>query len=363
MADFPETPWQDLGYWQKRKKDKWRRMPAPVLVCPVVDTHCHLDTLSDPAYALARAACLGVGELCTISDPTESYDITFDALDSWIADARNKAAFLVGMSQDFALPGVMDTVDETEYLGRWNEAFAISSGGSCSMVVGEDTLEQGKVPSVPKVHIGIGCHPHNARLYTDEVEGLIRERCKDSRVAVIGEIGLDYHYDLSPHETQRECFRRQLRLAHELSMPVALHVREAHDEALEILSEEGFPEKGVLLHCCSLSPDEVKPWVEAGCWIAYGGPITFANGDDARAGACCVPLDRLLTETDSPYMTPVPLRGVACLPDYVAFNAERLASVVASHRGIDETRALKAFAENAQSFLNQGPFPCQAPLS
>ena len=106
---------------------------------------------------------------------------------------------------------------------------------------------------------------------------------KDPRVAALGEIGLDYHYDFSPRDDQREAFRRQLRLAKEAGLPVALHLREAHDEALAIMREEGFPEAGTLLHCFNLDWATLEPWVEEGCYVAFGGALTFKNADDTRA--------------------------------------------------------------------------------
>ena len=137
-------------------------------------------------------------------------------------------------------------------------------------------------------------------------------------------------------------------------MPVVLRVREAHDEAFELLSEEGFPPAGVLLHCCTIGPDELAPWVEAGCFVAFGGALTFNNGDAVRASAAIVPEDRLLTETDAPYMAPKPFRGSTCEPAHAAFTAERLAEV----RGVDgEARAqlLKRIARTTRSLLDRPP--------
>lgn len=113
---------------------------------------------------------------------------------------------------------------------------------------------------------------------------------------------------------QREVFRAQIRLAKEAGLPIALHMREAHDDGFAILEEEGFPEAGTLLHCFNLDAAEVARWVEAGCYIAFGGPLTFKRADEVREAAKLVPADRLLTETDSPYMTPEPLRGTDWRP-------------------------------------------------
>ncbi len=351
MADFPTPPWQDLDYWQKRKKDRWRKVEAPAIAAPIVDTHCHLNSLSDPAYALARASLLGVEKLCTIVDPiemlsAEGADKTFECLDSWEAKARLIAAQLQVIAWLKADVAVGESLGEDDY------TYAIES-------LDVDLVSSSSEIEITDLCIGLGCHPHNASGFTEEVESFMRSKLKDSRVACIGEIGLDYHYDLSPRQVQRDVFSRQIRIAQELSMPIALHVREAHSEAFAILEKEGFPQAGVLLHCCSLPPQEIKPWVDAGCYIAYGGPITFNNADYARAGALEVPIDRLLTETDAPYMTPVPLRGIECQPDYVRFSALCLAELVSSNSALSIKDVLEAFRSNAHAFLNQGPFPCQ----
>lgn len=206
---------------------------------------------------------------------------------------------------------------------------------------------------MPRTRITVGVHPHNARKYNDEVEAQLRALLADPRVGSLGEIGLDYHYDLSPRETQREVFRRQIRLAKETGLPISLHIREAHDEAFAILSEEGFPEAGTLLHCCSLGPDEIRPWVEAGCHIAFGGAITFGNAEAAREGAKLVPLDRVLTETDAPYMAPVPLRGTTCEPNQVAFTLAKFAEVRGETSLAKIASMQRRIAENANALLNR----------
>lgn len=208
---------------------------------------------------------------------------------------------------------------------------------------------------MPRVRITVGVHPHNARLYTEGLEAQLRSLLADPRVGSLGEIGLDYHYDLSPHDVQREVFRRQIRLAKEVGLPISLHIREAHDEALEILSDEGFPEAGTLLHCCSLGPDEIKPWIDAGCYIAFGGALTFKNAEAAQEGAKLVPLDRILTETDAPYMAPVPLRGTTCEPNEVAFTVAKLAEVRGETSLAKIASMQRAISENADALLNRAP--------
>lgn len=194
----------------------------------------------------------------------------------------------------------------------------------------------------------MGCHPHNAQHYDDALEAVLRERLHDARVSALGEVGLDYHYDLSPREAQREAFRRQIRLAKEAGLPVVLHMREAHDDGFALLSEEGFPEAGTLLHCFNLDAAELARWVDAGCFIAFGGPLTFKKAEEVREAAKLVPADRLLTETDAPYMTPEPLRGTICGPEHVAFTAAKLADV----RGFEDLRTPARGEFLRQTYLN-----------
>ncbi len=203
--------------------------------------------------------------------------------------------------------------------------------------------------------MAVGCHPHNAKHYDDALEQKLRDALADPQVSAVGEIGLDYHYDLSPREDQQEAFRRQLRVAKEAGLPVILHVREAHDDAFRILTEEGFPEAGTLLHCFNLGPDEVKRWVDAGCYIAFGGPITFKNADEVREAAKLVPEDRILTETDAPYMTPEPLRGNVCGPEHVIYTAAKLAEVrgLGTMQSYERGTFLGKTLDNAHALLDR----------
>lgn len=315
-----EPVFVDALFRQKRKKHhgEFRVVDAPLLEAPVADTHTHLEMLPDPAVALARAGVHDVQFVCTIVDVYEDVDTTFEKLAEW--------EFQGAISMHRIGP-------------------ARCCGDPC--------------PRVPHVRIAAGCHPHNAKHYDDALEALLRERLRDQRVAAIGEIGLDFHYDLSPRDVQREVFRRQLRLAHELGLPVALHVREAHDDALRILEEEGFPPAGVLLHCYNLDAATLAPWIERGCYVAFGGPATFKKADDVREAVRTVPADRLLTETDAPYMTPEPMRGMRCEPAHVIFTADVLAEVHGAV-GPDERREFFASTmENARRLLDREPLPWQ----
>ena len=201
----------------------------------------------------------------------------------------------------------------------------------------------------------MGCHPHNAKFYDDDLERTLLERLADPRVSAVGEIGLDYHYDFSPREDQREAFRRQIRVAKQAGLPVVLHIREAHDDAFAILQEEGFPKAGTLLHCFNLDWAELERWVEAGCHVAFGGPVTFKHADEVRDAAARVPEELLLTETDAPYMTPEPLRGTTCGPEHVVFTAEKLCEVRDLAFGEERETFLRKLLANAYELLDREP--------
>lgn len=208
---------------------------------------------------------------------------------------------------------------------------------------------------MPRVRFATGCHPHNAKFYNDDLEQKLADRLADPRVSAVGEIGLDYHYDFSPREDQRMAFRRQIRVAKEAGLPIILHIREAHDEAFAILQDEGFPAAGTLLHCFNLDCAELKRWVEAGCYVAFGGPVTFKHADEVREAAARVPVERLLTETDAPYMTPEPLRGTTCGPEHVVFTAEKLCEVRGVPFGEEREAFLKKLLANAHELLDRDP--------
>lgn len=208
---------------------------------------------------------------------------------------------------------------------------------------------------MPRVRFAVGCHPHNAKHYNDGLEQGLLDLLADPRVAAVGEIGLDYHYDFSPREDQREAFRRQIRVSKQAGLPIVLHIREAHDEAFAILQEEGFPEAGTLLHCFNLDWAELARWVGAGCHVAFGGPVTFKHADEVRDAAARVPEELLLTETDAPYMTPEPLRGATCGPEHVVFTAERLCDVRQVEHGEAREAFLRKLLANAYELLDREP--------
>ncbi len=180
-----------------------------------------------------------------------------------------------------------------------------------------------------QVYTAVGVHPHDARLYDDSVDELLRTLLSDGpRMIAWGEIGLDFHYDNSPRNVQVSVFRQQLKSARELGLPVIVHTREAEKETVEILRDEwlGSNLPGVM-HCFSGSAELAKECLDLGFSISFSGIVTFKKADDLRAIALEVPFDRLLIETDCPYLTPVPHRGKRNEPAYVIEVAACLAGL------------------------------------
>jgi TatD DNase family protein len=172
-----------------------------------------------------------------------------------------------------------------------------------------------------------GVHPHEAKLATeavyDELRGLARER----RIVAIGEIGLDFHYDHSPRPVQREAFRRQVRLAREVGLPIIIHTREADDETAALLEEEGAGETGGIIHCFTGGHDLARRALALGFHISFSGIVAFPRAEVIQQVARTVPVDRLLVETDSPFLAPPPHRGKRNEPAFVAEVARKVADV------------------------------------
>jgi TatD DNase family protein len=161
----------------------------------------------------------------------------------------------------------------------------------------------------PDVHFAAGLHPHDARLWDEALRQRLEETLSHPRLLAIGEIGLDYHYNHSPPEMQREAFRAQIQLARAHRLPIVIHTREAHDETLKILEEESASEVGGVFHCFSGNQAMADFALERGFRISFSGSLTFKNAESLRQIATALPQNALLTETDSPFLSPHPHRG------------------------------------------------------
>lgn len=322
--------------FRKKKKRGWRvvESPDPLLECPVADTHAHLHMLTNVPLSLARCAAQNINFICAITDPSEDGSVVFSSLDAWRSEALR------------ILPDVFSatrsSLDAVREEGEFASDQALSFRCPCDV-------------SIPRIRIASGVHPHNASAWDDQMEQRLRAQLADPRVCALGEVGLDYHYDLSPRDVQKAVFRRQIQLAHETGLPLVLHMRDAHEDGFAILEEEGWPEAGVLLHCCSVGPEELRRWLDRGCFVAFGGAVTFSRSDDLRASAALTPADHLLTETDSPYMAPVPFRGIECSPEFTAYVTEYLSTVRNANPGGERAQLLRTMYDAALGLLDREP--------
>lgn len=274
------------------KKNKVFTLPPAH--APLFDTHAHLRSFwgedKDPIDVLVRAHESGVRELMTIFDP--------------IADKSEETPDAPAFSR--WLHGVIDA--------------AADRGAEV------------------RVRYLVGVHPYGTLDYTDEVHAQVSAALSDPLCAGIGEIGLDYHFDAddqieaAPHAAQIEVMARQLSLAVERNVPVELHLRNdygdeartAHADAISVLERVGVPTAGCVLHCFGEDRATMERFLALGCHIAFGGAATFKRNDAVREAFAACPLDRLLLETDCPYMAPEPIRGLECEPAMIAQTADVL---------------------------------------
>jgi TatD DNase family protein len=177
------------------------------------------------------------------------------------------------------------------------------------------------------VYAAVGIHPHEAKDILHPAYDILRRLATSKKVVAYGEIGLDYHYELSPRVVQQRKFRDQLREARELGLPVIIHDREAHADTLRILSEEWSPELGGVMHCFSGDADYAKRMIELGLHISIAGPVSFPKSEQLRAVVRGIPIEHLLVETDAPYLAPQPVRGRRNEPAYVRYTAEAVAEI------------------------------------
>jgi TatD DNase family protein len=183
----------------------------------------------------------------------------------------------------------------------------------------------------PEVRVAIGVHPHVAHEYGEDpsrAAAVVREEIARTPTArAVGEIGLDYHYDYSPRAVQQEVFRAQVRLARELDLPVVIHTREADEDTLRILRDDGDGRVRGVLHCFTGTPALAASGLDLGFYVSIAGIVTFPKAGDLRETVKQIPLERLLTETDSPFLAPVPHRGKRNEPAYVARVVEALSEL------------------------------------
>lgn len=196
------------------------------------------------------------------------------------------------------------------------------------------------------VYASIGVHPHDAKDMTDSSINELRDMLKSPKALAVGEIGLDYHYNLSPVPVQKQRFREQLELARELDMPVIIHEREAFSDVMEIIAD--FSDLRGVFHCFSGDKDSAKILLDMGWLLSFTGVVTFKKAFISREAAAYVPLDRLMLETDAPYLSPEPLRGKRNDSRNLIHIARRLAD----ERGISVEQLAAATTENGKLFFS-----------
>jgi len=244
---------------------KKKRRKIPRFSTPIIETHCHLDYLDSAELdnTIAEAMEVGVERIITVA----------------------------------VSPGNLDTVLE---LTRYS-----------TIIWGTQ-----------------GIHPHEAESYGIEVEQIIRERCSDPRVVAVGEIGLDYYYDHADRDTQRAVFEQQLQIAADLDMPVVIHTRDADEDTRSILQNfSGVLAGGGVIHSFTSSLALAEYCLNEGFMLGFNGITTFNRADNVREVVAATPLEKILLETDAPYLTPVPYRGKTNAPCYLPFIAEKIAAI------------------------------------
>ena len=198
---------------------------------------------------------------------------------------------------------------------------------------------------MPNVYAAVGIHPHEAKYFKQDDLVTLRSWFRNPKVVALGEIGLDYYYDHSPREAQKEACLMQMALGYEMNMPVIYHVRDAHGDMLDLMKSQRGKLPGGILHCYSGSWETAKEYLRLGYYISIAGPVTFKKAPSQWEVAQNVPLDRLLVETDSPYLSPEPMRGRRNEPAYVRHVAEKIASL----RGIPLEELAIATTLNAKA--------------
>ncbi|MCU1288717.1 MAG: TatD family hydrolase [Acidobacteria bacterium] len=254
--------------------------------------------------------------------------------------------------------------DRDEIVRRANDA-----GVKAMLTIGTGNPHDGEIERAVRVaekyenvFAAIGVHPHDAKLYDDKAENHLIDLVKKSdKVIAWGEIGLDFYYDNSPRDVQKEVFRRQIRTARELNLPIIIHSRDADSETVQILREECAPKTendadgnsensfpGGIMHCFGGTAEMAKDLMEIGFMISFAGNITFKKADNLRDAARVVTLDKLLIETDCPFLTPIPFRGKRNEPAYVVHTAKFLADFYE----IEVEELARQTTENFKKFFN-----------
>ena len=231
--------------------------------------------------------------------------------------------------------------DRAELLETFKDAgVGLVMNAGCSLESSREGIALAE--AYPWIYCSVGAHPDPADEVNEEVLEVYRQMCEHPKVKAIGEIGLDYYYETIHRDAQMRAFRIQMQLAEELDMPVIVHERDAHDDGMSIVKE--FPNVKGVFHCYSGSTEMARQLVNMGWYIGFTGVLTFKNARKAVETAASIPLERILLETDCPYMAPEPYRGKRNHPGYLPRMAEKLAQI----RGIPVEDVIRVTTENAK---------------
>ena len=198
----------------------------------------------------------------------------------------------------------------------------------------------------PHVYAAVGIHPDEVGILDEERFAFLKEQCQRDKVVAVGEIGLDYYWDHESHDVQKKWFIRQLELARELDLPVSIHSREAAADTMEIMKTHGRGLRGVI-HCFSYSLEQAREYIKMGYHIGVGGVVTFKNGRKLKEIVTEIPLERILLETDSPYLAPEPFRGKRNDSSYLTYVAEEIANL----KGITCAEVIAQTEKNARELF------------
>lgn len=198
------------------------------------------------------------------------------------------------------------------------------------------------------IYAAVGVHPHDAKSMDSKTIDILRDLAANPKVKAIGEIGLDYHYDFSPREVQKQMFMMQIDLAKQLKLPIIVHDRESHGDIMDIFNKMNVKDMGGVLHSFSGSVEMARECVKLGFYLSISGPLTFKNNVKTVEVVREIPLDMLLIETDSPYLTPTPYRGQRNYPGYVRYVAEKIAEI----KGLSFEEVAKKTLENGKKLFD-----------
>ena len=233
--------------------------------------------------------------------------------------------------------------DRDELIKKLPPLVELVMNNSCD---GESSLQAiALAEKYPLMYAAVGWHPENAESFSDASPDLLRAWAKHPKVRAIGEIGLDYHYDDPPRDVQKRVFSRQLELAGELALPVVVHDRDAHEDCMELVRR--FPRVRGEFHCYSGSAEMAKEILDRGWYLGFTGVITFKNARKAIEVLQMCPMDRILIETDCPYLAPAPHRGERNDSRYLVYVAEKIAEL----KGVTRERAIELTNENGRRFF------------